>query len=348
MPSAIVTDLLVHGNDLIASTQGRAIWILDDVSPLRGMPTMPAGDTAHLFAPATAVRLRRNQSKDTPLPPEEPAGKNPPTGAVLDYWLAADATTPVRLTVRDAQGTVVKTFDSSAPAEGFPADRYFTERWIGIAPVPSAKAGAHRFVWDLRGRRPRVGEYEFSIGAVDGDETSRLPEGMLVPPGDYQVALTAGEHEYVRTLHVVADPRVPLDLAALSDAASFSHELVTTIERQSAAAAQVAEVKKQLDAARAKVDPAAVAAFNAKLATIAAKENDETPNLDSAGGALRELEIDLEGSDLAPTAQQREAASAHTARLNRALALWEGVKQKDLPALNAALRKAGLKEIVLP
>ena len=152
----------------------------------------------------------------------------------------------------------------------------------------------------------------------------------------------------MRTLHVVADPRVPLDLAALADAASFSRELVATIERQSAAAAQLAGLRKQLDAVRAKLDPSAVAAFDAKLAALAAKENDETPNLESAGGALRELQIDLEGSDLAPTAQQREAATAHTTRVDRALALWDGVKQKDLPALNAAIRKAGLKAIALP
>jgi photosystem II stability/assembly factor-like uncharacterized protein len=345
LPTATVTDLLVHGNDLIASTQGRAIWVLDDVSPMRELGSMNAADPAHLFAPATAMRVRRNQSKDTPLPPDEPVGKNPPAGAVIDYWLAADASAPVRLEIQDHRGSVVRRFISGETPPELPAERYFTERWVRQAPAFSAKAGAHRFVWDLRAERPRVVRYEYSIAAVDGEDTPKLPEGMLVPPGDYQVALSVGGRDYVRPLRVDADPRVAIDAKELDAALALSRELVATLERHCQAAVELAEARRQLDAieASAKLEP--IAAFEARIAPLASRDDDETPNLGTIGGALIDLQVDLEGSDRAPTQPQRDAIARLSSRLARALALWSEVKSRDLDTLNQALRAAGMKEI---
>src|SRR6185295_588752 len=106
---------------------------------------------------------------------------NPPTGAVIDYWLSAATATPVQLTIRDASGAVVKTFDGAAKSEPLPGGRYFPARWAKPAPVPDSRAGGHRFVWDLRGPRPRVPEYDYSIAAIDGEHATQVPEGMLVP-----------------------------------------------------------------------------------------------------------------------------------------------------------------------
>jgi hypothetical protein len=88
LPVAWVRDLLVHDNDLIAATQGRAIWVLDDLSPLRQLDAKIANAPAHLFTPAPAIRVRRDQNKDTPPPADTPLGTNPPTGAVIDTPLA--------------------------------------------------------------------------------------------------------------------------------------------------------------------------------------------------------------------------------------------------------------------
>ena len=295
LPAAIVTDLLVHGNDLIASTQGRAIWVLDDLSPLRQLGTMSASDTVHLFAPATAMRVRRNQSKDTPLPPDEPVGKNPPTGAVIDYWLTVDAPSPVRLEVRDSGGAVVRRFAGNEAAPELPVDRYFTARWVAPAPVLSTTAGAHRFVWDLRVERPRVSRYEFSIAAVDGEDTPKLPEGMLVPPGEYQVVLFVGDQEYVKPLRVEADPRVAIDAAALDAALALSREVVKALERHERAARQLQEAGNSPEVVTLKTE------------------------LDSIRGALVDLQIDLEGSDRAPTQPQRDVFKLEAERLDRVL-----------------------------
>jgi photosystem II stability/assembly factor-like uncharacterized protein len=305
LPQALVTDLLVHGNDLIAATQGRAIWVLDDVTPLRQFGTMAASDNVHLFAPATAMRVRRNQSKDTPLPPDEPVGKNPPTGALIDYFLAYAATAPIRLEIRDGEGLVIRRFASDEAAVELPADRYFTERWVTPAPVLSAKAGAHRFVWDLRAERPRVSRYEFSIAAVDGEDTPKLPQGMVVPPGDYQVVLIVGGQEFAKPLRVEADPRVGVDAAGLATAFALSREVVGALEGHERAALRLKSSGKSPGAEKLK---------------------DE---LDAIGGALADLQIDLEGSDRAPTQPQRDAFKYEAERLERAL------KELALPSRTA-------------
>ena len=75
LPTAWVRDLLVHGDDLIAATQGRALWVLDDLSPLRQLTPGLAQQPAFLFTPAPALRVHTDMNTDTPLPPETPAAR---------------------------------------------------------------------------------------------------------------------------------------------------------------------------------------------------------------------------------------------------------------------------------
>ncbi|HEX5041670.1 MAG TPA: hypothetical protein VFV75_02130 [Candidatus Polarisedimenticolaceae bacterium] len=349
LPTVIVTDLLVHGDDLVAATQGRALWVLDGITPLRELADTGLRGPAHLFAPAPAVRVRGNQNKDTPLPPEEPLAQNPPAGAVIDYWLERDGLAPVRLEIRDLQGALVRRFASDVPEEGLPAERYFEERWVRPTPPLPAGAGAHRVVWDLRGPRPPASRYAFSIAAVDGQDTPRLPRGMLVPPGEYRVVLTAGGGEIARDLRVVADPRVPVDAAALAAAEELSRTVVAALERQVRAMREMEHVGKAVYVASISNDlpqsaGKAIAAFQAALAPLTAADG----ALASACESLQEIQIDLEGSDRAPTEPQRQAVAAEITRLAPARELWERVKRTDLPALNAVLRAAGLDPISVP
>src|SRR5262249_18396516 len=87
MPATSIRDLVVHGDDLVVGTHGRSFWILDDLTPLRQMTAEAARAEVFLFRPQTAYRVRRSKYTDTPLPPEEPVGQNPPDGAILNYVL---------------------------------------------------------------------------------------------------------------------------------------------------------------------------------------------------------------------------------------------------------------------
>jgi hypothetical protein len=209
LPMSPIHDLVVHDGDLIVATHGRSFWVLDDVEPLRET----ANGDVHLFAPATTIRVRRSVNMDTPLPPETPHGDNPPAGAIIDYWLGSKPSGPVTLDILDAQGTVVRHFQSDQPGDDSTIASpkrppSFTSDWLPRPVILPADSGLNRFVWDLRYPRPPAPGYEYSISAIPGAGTVADPEGPLVVPGTYRVRLTVGGVTQTQPLRVVLDPRV--------------------------------------------------------------------------------------------------------------------------------------------
>ena len=226
LPVAWVRDLLVHDNDLIVATQGRAIWVLDDVTPLRQLASESTTADARLFAPAPAYRLRGSQNKDTPPPADTALGTNPPTGAIIDYTLAKpvkQVVIEIREKGADADGKprVVQRFASDDKTPPIKAERYFDEAWTKPSAKPSIEPGAHRFVWNLRYPRPKAIQFNYSIAAVWGEDTPLAPEGALVLPGDYDVVLTVDGHEFRQALTVKPDPRIHAARTELEQALAF-------------------------------------------------------------------------------------------------------------------------------
>lgn len=346
LPTAWVRDLLVHDNDLIAATQGRAIWVLDDLAPLRQHAKLVAGANV-LFDPATVVRVRGSQNKDTPPPADTPLGENPPNGAIIDYRLTRDAR-HVALEIRDNAGELVRRYASDNPETVPEAERYFAESWVQKPEQLSAAAGMHRFVWDLRLPRPRSVHYDFGINAVFRDGTPIVPLGMLAAPGEYQVNLIVDGATYTAPLKLIADPRVPLDAKALNTALAFGKDIGWSLERDYVAVAQLHDVDEQLDKltvpATDKGLHDALARYRKAVTALGPGGDD----LGEIGGTLAAVAGDVEGSDAAPTAPQREVVVTANQHLDRAIAAWDAIQHNELTALNAALRAAGKTPVAVP
>jgi photosystem II stability/assembly factor-like uncharacterized protein len=218
MPATSIRDLVVHDDDLVVGTHGRGFWVLDDISPLRQMSAEIAQAPAHLFAPRVTYRLPRDTNTDTPLPPEEPAGKNPPDGAILYYNLSSAASGPVTLEILDAAGGLVRRFSNTDQPEPVPAELNVPTYWLRpFQPLPTS-AGMHRFIWDLHGTPAPPGARRrggAGPGGVPFDEPpisaiyrdTPLRQGEWEPPGTYTVKLTVGGRSYTQPLVVKADPR---------------------------------------------------------------------------------------------------------------------------------------------
>ena len=354
LPTAWVRDLAVHGDDLIVATQGRAIWVLDDVTPLRQSEAIAPGTTAHLFKPAAAIRLRQNQNRDTPLPQDEPIGRNPPTGAIIDYWLAS-AAKRVELEIRDASGAVVRKFASDEIEPVVEAERYFTADWILPTPTLQPTAGMHRFVWDLRFKRPRATEYGYSISTAYGMGVPVVPQGPVVAPADYRIVLRVDGKEYSAPLTVAADPRAPVDAASLAAALDVYRAAQDMLARHYPAAAELQFVHKRLADLRSSPrgsanTAAAIDDFDKKIEPLehGAGDRIDVLNLDAIGSVLRSITTDIVATDRAPTEPQRRALAETAQRLDGAIALWHEVRANELPRLNTALTAAGLAPIVIP
>ena len=341
LPTAWITDLLVHDGDLIAASEGRGIWVLDDVAPLREMGADIAAKPAYLFTPAKAFRVNPDNNKDTPLPPETPVGQNPPAGAIIDYWLDGKTAGPVTLEIRDDAGHVVRRFASNATAKPPKAERYFAKGWVRPAEALSAAPGMHRFVWNLRYARPEAIGYDYSIAAVWGKNTPVNPSGAFVLPGDYTVVLTADGRSYSAPLHVAEDPRVKTNADDLNASLLLSQNIYRMLARARRGYGEIEAVRRELDARfPATAKNVSADAVRATLGTGA--------KFQAASTALSHVETALESADVAPSAAQNAVVARALAVLDKADADWTAAKSGALAALNAALEKAHEKPITIP
>lgn len=200
LPHVPVTDLKVHEGDLIASTEGRAYWILDDLSALEQLAAH-AVQVAHagpyLFEPRPAFLLQRHFSPPA-LQPN--LGANPPDGAILRYELpsaAADGSIPVRLEILDTAGHLIREF-TNRPVK--PQARSLVKGVERLPPAPSlpTQAGMNTYIWNLR-----VAPYTPVSDTIR--YVSQIP--YRVAPGRYTVRLSVGDQSSSRTLEVRNDPR---------------------------------------------------------------------------------------------------------------------------------------------
>jgi hypothetical protein len=221
MPATSIRDLVIHENDLVVGTHGRSIWILDGIAPLRQLAAAAGSEAPYLYAPDRATRVRWNMFSDTPLPPEEPAGENPPDGAILDYYLT-DAAQDVAIDILNAEGRSVAQFSSSDPVEDLdPVTMAYPTYWIRPPQTVSTDPGHHRFVWDMRYASPPGARRSHSIAAVLG-RTPSGPHGPFAAPGSYTVRLSVDGTIDERALEVRLDPRVEISAADLELQSEYS------------------------------------------------------------------------------------------------------------------------------
>ena len=208
LPNVPVSDIKVHHKDLIVSTQGRAIWILDNVTPLQQLTSQVKASDITLFKPRDGYRTRVSPTV---------------LGPVVDYYLPAPPTHAVVIEILDTKGEVITSYNSETPVlrpgrgrggENMPGvgtagpesqldpDAAPTRRFLPPPRVTKA-VGLNRFAWDVRNQA-----------------------GITLPPGRYQVRLKTGNTKLTQSFSVLIDPRVAADGVTLSDLQEqFEHNM---------------------------------------------------------------------------------------------------------------------------
>lgn len=269
MPATSIRDLVVHESDLVVGTHGRSFWILDDMSPLRDLNS-DSGKQPVLNRTSLFYRVRRNTNSDTPLPPEEPAGKNPPDGAILNYYLPSNVQGEVSLEIVDSQGKVVRKFSSEDPVT--PIDEKSLQvpmYWIRQPKALPKTAGSHRWVWDLR-YAPPPGGRGYPISAIYGD-TPPVPEGPLAMPGEFKVRLTVDGKTLEQKLLIYMDPRVYLEPGALSkqfEVAKWCYDRMADARKMIGDATAAKAAGKNVDDLLAARGDSSIAAFSSDASTL--------------------------------------------------------------------------------
>ena len=288
MPPISVRDIQVKDDstclcsDLVAGTHGRGFWILDNVTPLRQAAEAMAKGGHYLFKPATAVRVRFAANDPTPWPPEVAAGENPPPGALVDYYLAGNAS-QVKLEVLDPTGKLVRSYTSDEkvrdpdPARDpekyneickrtpSAADCGLPLYWPAPSVALSAQKGMHRWNWDMHYDPIATGGGGRGGGGSGGAVPHRTYPSVnspWAPPGNYTVRLIVDGATFTQPITVKLDPRVKTPALVLTQLFALTREMYDGARTASAAAtsarARVAQLGKMqgadVDVFKAKVD----------------------------------------------------------------------------------------------
>lgn len=372
LPNVPVYDLKLKDADLVAATHGRSFWIMDDVTALRGM--VDGKRTSRLFAPRTAIRTKLHWSAGanvrtgvaygpafgidgstvmverpdgTRLREHLDVGENPPNGAVVWYWLAANHKGPVTLTFRDSRGRKIIGFASDD--EALPAPRR-----------PGTRAGLNRYVWDLKYPGPTRLDYGLAPPRpkplVPDPEN---PPGPTVVPGTYGVDLSAGGKSLSAKFTVVKDPRLPTTQAEYEAQFALHQQIVASISKLKEAVNRLRRTRKQLGEIAAQTDKSqrvlkkSAQSIVDKLAEIEKvmvdpqrkSVRDVLRNPAGLNDTLMDMVAMATTADRPPTEQTSAVSREVMAKVDSEVARFEKVVADDIAKFNKALAKARIKHV---
>jgi len=336
LPHAPVSWLTVQGtfHDLVVSTYGRGFYVLDDVTPLEQLTAEVRDAPAHLFAPRPAYRFRQIANGVREMADDPSAGRNPPYGATLNYWLKAAPAGDVSLTIADSAGRIIRSIAG-----------------------PKVE-GVNRVMWDLRFDPATAGDAT-GAGATGGRGGRGATITVLAPPGRYTVKLRVGATESARPLVVRKDPDSGGSAREIAAQQAMLVTLSADLASSTATYAGIDGVRTQLrslagrlqgDAASADVHAAAdsLARKFTLLADSLAQQNPgafyEWPQ--KLTSKLSYLATEVQSSDRQPTDQARAAHAFLKGQLRLVKVQYDKLLRDDVAGFNDLLRRRGLAPII--
>ena len=289
LPAVPITDLQVKDGDLVVATQGRAFWILDDLSPLRQWKDDIAAEAVHLFTPRTAYRIDAESIEHPPTPPPA-VGRNIPNGALIDYWLEKKPEEHENVTIEVLRaGQLVRRITSQdskaeknekAEEEQCPCADLKAEKEEHLKP----KAGLNRFLWDFRSNRPTL-----IPKAVFNEGTASAPR---VAPGEYEVRLTIDGKSLTAPLQIDPSPNLPATAADLAAQSDLLQQISQSVSETHMTVLRIRDILAQVDSVTRH------AAQIGKGATLEAPARALREKLEAIAAELTNPEIQADEDDL--------------------------------------------------
>lgn len=375
LPVVPIHDIVFAGDDLVVATHGRGLWILDDLNPLRELKA-GSEDRALLFRPKDTYRFR---TADRLMIPEEAkdsqqvqvlvtpsgmtlfldkpadknssarfldAGQNPPTGAVIRFFLRDAPASPVQLTIYDRKNQAVRRFSSSTTV----AESEFP-RVESLLVQP----GQNQFVWDMMTpAATKITDAVMWRGEI---------RGPLVPPGDYEVELRILDYSIRRPLRILKDPRVESDEAELEAQYSLLIEINRKLSDVHNAILTIRSVRNQIDAVQARLRATGIGdrglsigqelldklrEIEEELIQVRARTPQDLMNFPpKINNQLAYLAMMLSTADAKPTMQARQVFHELAERADHLLSKMGNILAEDLPKLNETIDSLGVKHVAL-
>src|SRR5215471_12577855 len=332
LPATPVTDLVIKDKDLIVATQGRSFWILDDLTPLHEYQDSIRNERLHVYAPRPSVRFSGGGGPEGDEATPRAAGKNPPDGVLVYYWLKEKPKESEKVTVEFLEGDKVLrryTSEKKEKPEGEEADHE-------DKPL-EPKEGLNRIVWDMRTTKPTL----LPKAVIWGNR-----EAPKVAPGSYSVRVTASGESQTQAVEVRPHPGVNATaedlqkqftlLSEARDGLSQCHEAViqirdvkSQIEEMNKRAEQLGKNKELVGKGKALIDR--LTAVEKKLVNPEVKSNQDVlnfaPALDHQFAGLASV---VASADAKPTDASEIYYKQIRGQLDAILAERDAVFSKDL------------------
>lgn len=338
LPIVPITDLAIKNDNLIAATQGRSFWLIDDLTPLHQLNETVSKSDFYLYQPMPSYRMNGGGGR-----PSKTAGQNHPGGVMVHYYLKekpAD-TVDVKIAFYEMDGDLIKEFSTDAKERG---DK-----------ISDLEAGGNRFVWNMR--YPNAKDFKgmiFWAGSL---------AGAKAVPGKYKVKLTVGEESMEQEFEILQDPRSESSLADLQEQFDFvqginekvteAHEAIINIQD---ARAQMKSLKERM----AKQEDAEDILEKIKDIQKSLTEVEETlyqtknrSRQDPLNFPIR-LTNKLAGvksvsdfGDFAPTEQARQVRRELTEQIDEQLQRYQKVISEEVPALNRMVQEKAIDAIMI-
>ncbi len=339
LPVVPITDLIVRRGDLVLATQGRAFWVVDDISPLRQYAADQPRAALHLYAPSLAWRLTPTRGRNSG---GESSAPSAPDGAVIYYALAAAADLgeqKVTIEIFDESGAILRTLETSE-------DEGVEGGGSGTAYALPAEAGINRAVWDLRTQPTVEIDYPFLFGA--SRDQKRLG-GYRVAPGRYRVRLTHDDEVVEQPLEVRWDPINDYDAERIAEQQRLAAETFAMIDGLYRRIASLLEIRKQVALRKALADRAGDAALAASAGELldaldAWRDDVSTPARTSFQDVLHfpprldaflaYLFQNVDEAVLGVTEGQRERYADLRPRWQAAIDAWQALIDEDVAPFN--------------
>jgi len=341
LPRSPVHDLVVKDDDLVIATHGRSFWILDDMTPLREVQPAAAASSVYLYKPAVGYRLYYPDQVDT----RPPAGQNPPSGVIIDYYLATGGSAPtgaLTIDIVDSNGGVVRHLTSVKPQEAeqppeWP-DEVHPPTTLPVAP------GSNRFVWNLR--------YDDPVQIPGAFYAGLPPRGPMVLPGNYTLKLNYNGQTHTAPLVIRADPRVKQSLAGLQQKFALSMQVYHDQDALHRAVNDIRAFKEKVEMALKEGGAKWRAAEGNSLLRQASGIEGVLMQVNIKGseanlnypGMLNEQIYSFAGllddADTAPNAQEIETYSSFHSKLEAQLAAWTTLRKTRIASFCAQVQAA--------
>ncbi len=341
LPLVPVTDITTKNDNLIVATQGRSVWIIDDLTPLHQLNSDIAASAHHLYKPMPSYRMNGGQGGGFGNVPKN-HGQNHPNGVLLHFYLKDTVKTVATLEIMEMNGTLIKKFATKP-------NKKDKEETLKIKP------GMNRHIWNMR-----YPDAEGFDGLIMWSANLRGPKAV---PGKYKAKLTVNGKSMEQEFEILKDPRSSGTLADIKEQFDFAIKVRDKLSEANLGVKKIREARDQInritepmkgkdefkdvnDLAKSILDN--VKNVEEEIYQTKNRSGQDPLNfpvqLNNKIGALGR---EVDGGDFKPTEQAKAVYNEIAGQIDSQLKTLNTIFTDQLPEFNNLIRQKEVKAVVI-